>query len=180
MTKPLRELIIETFAQYEKTFRDWTAEKYADTLIAEKALEEKVPPGAEVVAVTGYADTWLLMSTGLLKVRERGLKTLLIPFREIRELQLKNAIVTVRKNDPAAGGFGFGYKSGSEIILCDSHAEAKDWHDKLYSMLNQSPSASVSDSSESSLDKLLKLKQLLDLGAISEDEFQAQKEKLLD
>lgn len=191
MRKGLREALIEMH-EAQGSINGMSAEAMADRNIENLSLTDHVPESATVHCAISNG-TLLLLSIGVLELKDNPITlkvkgTEMISFRDIRGVRLGVAgkhggvelySVTIDRDDPGASNFGF--KRAPFIMgISSSKAHAQKFQTKLSELLNGAPTGGVDNPpSESALDKLTKLKSLLDAGAITQEEFDSQKAKLM-
>jgi hypothetical protein len=191
MRKGLREALVEMH-QAQGPINGMSAEAMADRKIENMNLTDHVPEGATVPCAISNGNL-LLLSIGVLELNANPITmkvkgSQIISFRDIRGVRIGTAgktggvelySVTIDRDDPGASNFGF--KRAPFIMgITSSKTHAQVFQTKLSELMNGSPVVNVTtQASESALDKLTKLKSLLDLGAITQEEFDAQKAKLM-
>jgi hypothetical protein len=191
MQNGLREALIEMH-QAQGSIHGMSAEEMADMNINNLSLMDHVPEGVVVHSAISNGSL-LLLSIGVLELKANPITmkvkgSEMISFRDIRGIRLGVAgktggvelySVTIDRDDPGASNFGF-KRAPFVIGISSSKAHLQKFQTKLSELLSGSPAGPVdSKPSESALDKLAKLKSLLDAGAITQDEFESQKSKLL-
>lgn len=186
------ETVLIELAKAEPEVAGMSPEELANTWISEYRLTEFVPNGAKVFCALNMGQM-LLLSNGILVIdtnpMTRKIKgTQIVAFRDIRGVRVKKAgrtggidfySVIVDRDDPSASNFGF--KSAPFVMgITSSQEHALVFQRLLGDMMNGSPGEVSSGTTESPLDKLVKLKALLDSGVISQEEFDAKKSSLMD
>jgi len=147
-------------------------------------IENNVAPNAQILCSLSIGSL-LLLSTGILWIDRAAIsgklkKVELIPFRDVRGCRISKTsgmyMVTIDRNDPQASSFGR-MKLPQALRIANTNEHALRFQALLSDALNGSTAGVASQ--ESALDKLGKLKALLDAGAISQDDYDAQKVHLL-
>ena len=191
MTKGLREALLELY-QAEATEKDVMSPESLVERKMESPFLEHVPEGVTIHCAISSGNL-LVTSIGVLEVKSNPITlkvkgSQMISFRDIRSVRISSAgkvsgremfSVTIDRDDPGASNFGM-KRAPFVMGMTSSKAHAQNFQTKISELMNGSPVVNVTtQASESALDKLTKLKSLLDLGAITQEEFDTQKSKLM-
>jgi hypothetical protein len=190
MRQGLTEALVELFLA-ENRFPDKSPEDLAASSIERFTLNDLVPQGSTVHCALSFGSV-LLLSDGVLEVKYGGFSgkvkgSQIVSFRDIRGVRVKKMgntfedtyTVTIDRDDPSQSNFGF--KNIPFIMgTTASQAHAQVFQGRLSQLMNGNSIPTSSTATESPLDQLSKLKTLLDAGAISQDEFDSAKAKLMD
>ena len=158
-----------------------------------QAIEQYVPANSKVLCATNKGMI-LLLDTGILILQHKsvfkgGVKGAeLVPFSHLAKVSVREQgiafYVDIRKNDANTTGSTFaGYSLHTPYqklpdAYTFSRENAYNFQELLLGLMAGTPSAA--QSTDNSLEKIGQLKQLLDSGAITQDEFDEKKKKLMD
>jgi hypothetical protein len=155
--------------------------------VSEVAEESYIPADSQVLFILGQG-YFMLLDNGVLRLKLTPFSSSpyggaeFVPFSQIRGVTVTDRkpgySVDVRIEEGTVVIAGSSFKTSDFWGLTDSKEEALKFQGMLLGLLgNSSPNASSSDNS---LEKIGQLKQLLDSGAITQDEFDEKKKKLMD
>jgi hypothetical protein len=153
-----------------------------------EAIAEYVPANSKVLCSLGRG-TFLLLDTGILLLESQlfkgGIKGAeLVPFSHLGKVSVKywKPIYTLEvhrnranQGNIAGSGSPFTKLLGGTTVNRDN---AYNFQELLLGLMAGTPGAA--QSTDNSLEKIGQLKQLLDSGAITQDEFDEKKKKLMD
>jgi hypothetical protein len=156
-------------------------------------IEEYVPANSKVLCAVG-SGWFLLLNTGILVLATKsifkgGVKGAeLVPITHLAKVSVKKVgmgsgthyQVDVHKNAANAGILAGSSSPSTKLIggFTFSRENADNFQELLLGLMTGS--GSKSQSPDNSLEKIGQLKQLLDSGAITQDEFDEKKKKLMD
>lgn len=150
-------------------------------------MESYIPEDSEVLFLIGDLGLFILLDTGVLRL---NLKLFggpiggseFVPLTQIKGVTVKDRnpgyAVEVRREEGSVVIAGSSFKTSDFFGLTHSKDEALKFQKLLLGLLSNS--SSNTQSSNNSLGKIGQLKELLDAGAITQDEFDAKKKKLMD
>jgi hypothetical protein len=161
---------------------------YADRVSEEQfqAIEQYVPANSKVLCA--LMGKFLLLDTGILVLQTKLFKDVaigaeLVPFSHIGKVSVNKRgliyFLDIHRNDANAGMVA-GASSNTKFIeaVTGSRDNAYNFQELLLDKMAGSPGNAQSP--DNSLEKIGQLKQLLDSGAITQDEFDEKKKKLMD
>jgi hypothetical protein len=156
-------------------------------------IEEYVPANSKVLCALG-SGMFLLLDTGILVLATKsifkgGVKGAeLVPINHLAKVSVKKMgmgsgthyQVDIHKNAANAGMLAGSSSPSAKLIggFTFSRENADNFQELLLGLM--AGSGGNAKPSEDPLEKIVKLKQLLDSGAISQDEFDEKKKKLMD
>jgi TM2 domain-containing membrane protein YozV len=155
--------------------------------VLEVTAESYIPADSKVLFILGDGH-FMLLDNGVLRLKLKVFSDSpyggaeFVPFSQIRGVSVRDRnpgySVDVRIEEGTVVIAGSSFKTSDFWGLTDSKEEALKFQGMLLSLMeNSSPNASSSDNT---LEKIGQLKQLLDSGAITQDEFDEKKKKLMD
>jgi hypothetical protein len=153
----------------------------------EVAAASYIPADSKLLFLLGEGH-FMLLNNGVLRLKLTPFSKSplggaeFVPFSQIRGVSVRDRkpgySVDVRIEEGTIVLAGSSFKTSDFWGLTDSKEEALEFQGMLLSLMeNSSPNASSSDNS---LEKIGQLKQLLDSGAITQEEFDEKKKKLMD
>lgn len=155
--------------------------------ILEVTAESYIPADSKVLFILGDGH-FMLLDNGVLRLKLTAFGSSpyggaeFVPFSQIRGVSVRDRnpgySVDVRIEEGTVVIAGSSFKTSDFWGLTDSKEEALKFQVMLLSLMeNSSPNASSSDNP---LEKIGQLKELLDSGAITQEEFDEKKKKLMD
>jgi TM2 domain-containing membrane protein YozV len=151
------------------------------------AMESYIPEDSEVLYLIGDLGVFMLLDTGVLRLKLKLFGgpisgSEFVPLAQIKGVTVKDRnpgyAVEVRREEGSVVIAGSSFKTSDFFGLTGSKDEALKFQKMLLALLG-SPSSNPK-SSENAVGKISQLKELLDAGAITQDEFDAKKKKLMD
>jgi hypothetical protein len=154
-----------------------------------RAIEQYVPANSKVLCALGWG-MFLLLDTGILILQTKsvfkgGVKGAeLVPVSHIGKVSVKKQgliyTLDIHRNNANAGMLAGASSPMTRLIgaMTGNHDNAYNFQELLLGLM--AGSGANAQPSEDPLEKIVKLKQLLDSDAISQDEFDEKKKKLMD
>jgi hypothetical protein len=167
--------------------RDGSSDRVSEEQFQE--IEQYVPANSKVLCALGWG-MFLLLDTGILILQTKsvfkgGVKGAeLVPFSHIGKVSVKKQgliyTLDIHRNNANAGMLAGASSPMTRLIgaMTGSHDNAYNFQELLLGLM--AGSGGNAKTSDDPLEKIVKLKQLLDSGAISQDEFDEKKKKLMD
>jgi hypothetical protein len=150
-------------------------------------MESYIPEDSEVLFLIGGLGQFILLDTGVLRLKLKLFGgpiggSEFVPLSQIKGVSVKDRnpgyAVEVRREEGSVVIAGSSFKTNDFFGLTDSKEEALKFQGLLLGLLDSSTSKTKSP--DNALGKIGQLKELLDAGAINQDEFDEKKKKLLD
>jgi hypothetical protein len=195
MGEHMREDLKDAFIALEQDFRRGKEidkpldEGFIFDVANKLGLEQYIPADAQVIMALGLGPISFLLSTGLLVLKtDTAVRSIeIISFRDIRGSSMVQASrdpaswrVKIDRNDPAASTLGYKQSSFLEADTA-SNEYGRLFMARLSEMLNGTGGNTAAPlAADGPLEKISKLKALLDADAITQEEFDIQKAKLLE
>lgn len=150
-------------------------------------IESYIPEDSKVLFVIGGLGDFILLDKGVLKLKLKLFGDPIggsefVPLSQIKGVTVKDRnpgyTVQVRREEGSFVIAGSSFKSNDFFGLTDSKEDALKFQELLLGLLGNS--SSKTQSPDNALGKIGQLKELLDAGAITQDEFDEKKKKLMD
>jgi hypothetical protein len=167
--------------------RDGSADRVSEEQF--QAIEQHVPANSKVLCALGWG-MFLLLDTGILILQTKsifkgGVKGAeLVPFSHIGKVSVKKQgliyTLDIHRNNANAGMLAGASSPITKLIgaMTGSRDNAYNFQELLLGGMAGSPVSAQSP--DKSLEKIGQLKTLLDAGAITQEEFDDKKKKLMD